>query len=156
MSTNDKLNEIKARCHELLEGAEYVPHYATSAEAGWRATIAAIDNLALIHEQSAMGEYAGWDAMLEIITAWEGDCMSDTPSQPRKPTTETATPRCDAEGTSLVTIDFARMLERKLAVAREALEMIVRVNSNTDSENEDDGLPDIHDCTEGAFAETEL
>jgi hypothetical protein len=50
--------------------------------------------------------------------------------------------------------DFACDLERKLAACREALELIIRVNSNTDSENAEDGLPDIHDIAEQALDQT--
>jgi hypothetical protein len=50
--------------------ATYIAACAGRAEAGWRATIAAIDNLELMHEQPDMGEYAAWDALQNIIAAW--------------------------------------------------------------------------------------
>ena len=50
--------------------ADYIAVCAGRAEAGWRATIAAIDNLELMHEQPDMGEYAAWDALQNIIAAW--------------------------------------------------------------------------------------
>jgi len=49
-------------------------------------------------------------------------------------------------------LNASKQREAKL---REALEMIIRIHSNTDSENDEDGLPDIHECAASALAEME-
>jgi hypothetical protein len=58
---------------------DYIAACAGRAEAGWRATIAAIDNLELIHEQTDMGEYAAWDAMQDILAAWPLQILTNKP-----------------------------------------------------------------------------
>lgn len=50
--------------------AAFIASCAGPAEAGWRTTIAAIDELEAIHEATPLGEYAAWDALNEIIAAW--------------------------------------------------------------------------------------
>lgn len=59
MTTEEHLQKIKAKCECLLEKSEYIPHYSASAEAGWRATIAAIDGwLSLFHDTDAYADGA--------------------------------------------------------------------------------------------------
>ena len=74
---------------------------------------------------------------------------------------ETPTPLCNAFFTEFNLHHkgnirgFARDLEQKLAVAREALETIIRVDSNTASENAEDELPSIHELATSALKATE-
>lgn len=97
----EKLQKIKARCEELLAIAEkrtagkwddgnmrewfavytepqdaaFIASCAGPAEAGWRATIATIDRLQLIHGQLDWGNDAAWDALEEIVAAWPDELL---------------------------------------------------------------------------------
>mgnify|MGYP000119600814 CR=1 FL=1 len=59
MSTEEKLKKIKARCEWLLTLAEFA-----SAEAGWRSTIAAVDEMLNFGSTSKLES--------QIISALEG------------------------------------------------------------------------------------
>lgn len=60
-------------CNE--NDAAFIATCAGPAEAMARSTIAAINNLQLIHEQTDLGEYAAWDALQEIIAAWPEEIL---------------------------------------------------------------------------------
>jgi hypothetical protein len=80
MTTTEHLQLIKAKCEKMIKLAEIEPQsFMESAEAGWRATVTAIDNLELIHEQTDMGEYAALDALQEIIAAWPIELLTNKP-----------------------------------------------------------------------------
>lgn len=74
MTTEEHLKKIKAKCESLMLLHIPTGNYQ-SAIAGWRATIAAIDSLQLIHEQTDLGEYPAWDALKEIIAAWPEELL---------------------------------------------------------------------------------
>lgn len=46
----EHLRRIDAHCESKLAASEYIPHYSESAEAGWRATRAAIAEILAAHE----------------------------------------------------------------------------------------------------------
>lgn len=52
----DHLSRIDAHCESKLAASEYIPHYSESAEAGWRATRAAI---------ATALDCESWDAMIK-------------------------------------------------------------------------------------------
>lgn len=60
-----------AFCTMHISNAAFIAACAGPAEAGWRATIAAIDALQMIDENCDFEDFAALDAMLEIIKAWE-------------------------------------------------------------------------------------
>ena len=63
----ERLKQIRTYCAE--------PHTPLSAEAGWRATIAAIDALERIHDNPGKTTSIGATcelAIVIILTAWEG------------------------------------------------------------------------------------
>lgn len=68
MNTEQKLTKIREKCVELLEdskkyGTVCLGKETGAAEAGWKATIAAIDNALIVFDEILASE---------IITAWEG------------------------------------------------------------------------------------
>jgi len=70
MTTQEHLMKIKAKCQELLAVAEkhnaaFIAPDATPAEAGWRATITAIDGLL------ALSIVPNVEAPDDMHTAWE-------------------------------------------------------------------------------------
>jgi hypothetical protein len=95
MTTTEKLQAIKARCETLLETASkrwtgelisgvhfcahsisddiFIASCAGPAEAGWRATIAAID-LILLDEPLYVGYFHSENELMsfKIVAAWEG------------------------------------------------------------------------------------
>lgn len=76
------INYGNAHAIDLNKGmdgdAAFIAACAGQAEAMARSTIAAINNLQLIHEQTDLGEYAAWDALQEIIAAWPDELLQTT------------------------------------------------------------------------------
>ena len=91
-----KLQKIRAKCQELLALAEkrtpgkwdadgelkymgddgiFIAACAGPAEAGWRATIAAIDALNICHESSDFDDMNAWSGLEAIIAAWPDELL---------------------------------------------------------------------------------
>ncbi len=56
----DHLRRIDAHCERKLAKEEYVPHYSASAEAGWKATRAAIADILNCQLCGGTGITDGW------------------------------------------------------------------------------------------------
>lgn len=81
MTQQEHLNHIRARCVELLEIAEKITvQHAPHAQAGWKATIAAIDNIGEIRRHYSEKHNTLLCALLDeqkaaIIASWPAELL---------------------------------------------------------------------------------
>lgn len=83
--TTEHLNKIKAKCEELLQGDEYIPYFSEPAQAGWRSTIAAIDDILTVDQDltpevqkitTEMLLYMNGNLVQSIISAWPEELLN--------------------------------------------------------------------------------
>jgi hypothetical protein len=80
MNTQEHLNRIKAKCQELLAIAEKITiQHAPHAQAGWKATIAAIDTI-IFHPANGNDEgrlclCSHCQMLNTIIAAWPPELL---------------------------------------------------------------------------------
>ena len=75
MNTTEKLQAIRAKCQQCMDEGRGngIDKWTAPAEAGWRATIAAIDDcIAEDPAYQAMYNCANEKLIAAIIAAWEG------------------------------------------------------------------------------------
>lgn len=76
MSPEEHLSNIVAKCRELLAKSEYIPHYSAQADAGWRATIAAISWIQTAYISAYLPEREEAERVAsEIIAAWPDELL---------------------------------------------------------------------------------
>jgi hypothetical protein len=86
MNMQEHLNRLKAKCQELLaiwdgkrgHNSIYLASCGKQAEAGWRATIAAIDELTALNDESCL--YDGHEGqhthrLRKLIAAWPEELL---------------------------------------------------------------------------------
>lgn len=71
------LRRIDAHCERQLAKGEYIPHYSASAEAGWKATRAAIAEILAAHE----ARYESWCLVCQELKQDPGS-LQDYPLPP--------------------------------------------------------------------------